>query len=165
MRPSPGYGTLEIRVCDGPATLYETLAITAFIHTLAHWFTENGSWLESVTYPPRWLSRENKWRVIRYGMDAELVMNTDGRTKLIKEDIRKWVGKLLPYAEQLGYQTYMAHLLNIVEYGTSSERQRQIFQHSGSLEEVVRFNVAEYTRQEPLWDISAQRDKTIDKKL
>ena len=34
VRPSPGFGTLEIRVCDSPATLAETVAIVAFIHAL-----------------------------------------------------------------------------------------------------------------------------------
>ena len=87
------------------AWLQETLAITAFIHTLAHWFADHGSWLESVNYPPRWLSRENKWRVIRYGLDADLVMNTDGKTKLLRDDIKEWVEKLQPYAQKLGIRT------------------------------------------------------------
>ncbi len=152
MRPSPGYGTLEIRVCDGPATLYEALAITAFIHTLAHWFIENGSWMESVTYPSHWLSRENKWRVIRYGMGAELVVNADGKTRLLCDDIRDWVEKLTPYAKRLGYETYLGHILDIVTRGTSSERQRKIYQKTGSLEEVVRHNVAEFIAQKPLWE-------------
>lgn len=149
MRPSPGFGTLEIRVCDGCATLQETLAITAFIHTLAHWFADHGSWLESVNYPPQWLSRENKWRVIRYGLDADLVMNTDGKTKLLRDDIKEWVEKLQPYAQKLGYTHYLVHLLTILETGTSSQRQRERFQQHGSLEEVVKFNIAEYSSQRP----------------
>lgn len=152
MRPSPNYGTLEIRVCDGCATLYETLAIVAFIHSLAHWFSENGSWMSSVNYPQRWVSRENKWRAMRYGLDAELVMDTEGKTKLMRTDIDEWMAKLLPYAEKLGYQTYISHLLNISLNGTSSQRQRNIYQKTGSLEEVVKFNVEEFIRQEPLWN-------------
>ncbi len=152
MRPSPAYGTLEIRVCDGCATLYETLAITAFIHTLAHWFSEHGSWLEFVNYPSRWISRENKWRAIRYGLDAELVMNVDGKTKLLRDDVREWVENLKPYAERLGYGQYLANLLTLVERGTSSERQRAVFQKTGSLEEVVRFNMEEFSTQEPRWE-------------
>jgi carboxylate-amine ligase len=153
LRPSPCFGTLEIRVCDGPATLYETLAIVAFIHLLGHWFSDNGNWLESVTYPTHWLSRENKWRVIRYGLDAELVMNTGGKTRLLRDDISEWVERLIPYAEKLGYQSYMNALLTMVEHGNSSTRQRRVFEQTGSLEEVVRFNSEEYRRQAPLWHI------------
>lgn len=155
IRPSPVYGTLEIRVCDGCATLYETLAITAFVHLLAHWFADHGSWLESVNYPPRWLSRENKWRAIRHGLDADVVMNTEGKTKLLREDIQEWAEKLKPYAKKLGYQTYLSNLLTLLEHGTSSERQRIIFQKTGSLEEVVRFNNAEFLSQKPLWDYNS----------
>lgn len=35
LRPSPGYGTLEIRICDGPATMAELGAITAYIQANA----------------------------------------------------------------------------------------------------------------------------------
>lgn len=152
MRPSPGFGTLEIRVCDGCATLCETLAITAFIHLLACWFADHGSWLESVTYPPRWLSRENKWRAMRYGLNAELVSNIEGKTKLMYEDLLEWLDKLKPYTEKLGYQDYCANLIKIMELGTSSQRQRKIFQQTESLEEVVRFNIHEFLQQQPQWD-------------
>jgi carboxylate-amine ligase len=151
LRPSPGFGTLEIRVCDGCATLYETLAITAFIHLLAHWFADHGSWMESVNYPPRWLSRENKWRVMRYGLDAELVMNTDGKTKFLREDMAEWIEKLQPYAKKLGYKTYLAHLNTLLEKGTSSERQRRVFQQTQSLEEVVKLTIREFFSQKPEW--------------
>lgn len=155
LRPSPGYGTLEIRVCDGCATMTETLAITAYIHLLAHWFADHGTWMETVVSPPRWLSRENKWRVIRYGLDAELVMNTDGKTKLLRDDIREWVEKLLPYAEKLEYQSYIDQLLTILENGTSSQRQRAVFQKTGSLQELVKFNIDEFSQGTPQWMVTS----------
>ena len=151
LRPSPNYGTLEIRVCDGCATLYEILAITAFIHALAHWFADHGSWLESVTYPMHWMSRENKWRAMRFGLDAELVTNIQGKTKTLRNDISEWVEKLQPYMEKLGYQEYFAHLLNLLECGSSSERQKNIYQNTESLEEVVKHNIKEFDNQIPNW--------------
>ncbi|WP_058534657.1 carboxylate-amine ligase [Legionella saoudiensis] len=151
LRPSPGFGTLEIRVCDGAATLAETLALVALIHTLAHWFADNGSWLESVAYPPYWLSRENKWRAIRYGLDAELLMNTEGKTKLMREDIHEWIDKLAPYIKRFNYQTYFSTLKMIMEAGTSSERQRRVFAHNGSLKDIVKHNISEFLLQTPLY--------------
>ncbi|STY28101.1 glutamate-cysteine ligase [Legionella wadsworthii] len=151
MRPSPGFGTLEIRVCDGTATLAETVALVALIHTLAHWFADNGSWLESVAYPPYWLSRENKWRAIRHGLDAELVMNTEGKTKLMRDDLKEWFEKLKPYMEQLKYQTYFATLQTIMDSGTSSERQRKVYASNHCFKEVVKHNVSELLLQVPLY--------------
>lgn len=151
LRPSPGFGTLEIRVCDGCATLRETLALVAFIHLLAHWFADNGSWLESVNYPPRWLSRENKWRVMRYGLDAVLVLNTEGKTRTLREDLQDWLQKLQPYARKLGYQQYLLTVEELLKNGCSSQRQRQHYADSASLRSVVNFNIEEFMRGEPLW--------------
>ncbi|HHF7366979.1 TPA: YbdK family carboxylate-amine ligase [Legionella bozemanae] len=151
LRPSPGFGTLELRVCDGAATLAETLALVALIHVLAHWFADNGSWLESVAYPPYWLARENKWRAIRYGLDAELVMNTDGKIKLMRDDLQEWFEKLKPYIEQLDYQTYFTTLQAIMDSGTSSERQRKVFAYNNCFKEVVKHNVSEFLLQVPLY--------------
>ncbi|WP_347252605.1 YbdK family carboxylate-amine ligase [Legionella sp.] len=151
LRPSPSFGTLEIRVCDGTATLAETLALVAFIHTLAYWFADNGGWLESVACPPHWLSRENKWRAIRYGLDSELIMNTEGKIKLMREDIYEWIGKLEPYVDKLNYQHYFSFLRTIMESGTSSERQKKVFSQNASFEDVVKHNVREFLLQRPLY--------------
>nr|HAT8713456.1 YbdK family carboxylate-amine ligase [Legionella jordanis] len=151
LRPSPGFGTLEIRVCDGTATLAETVALVAFIHTLAHWFADNGSWLESVSYPPYWLSRENKWRAIRHGLDAQLVTNTEGKIKAMREDIDEWLEKLKPYVRKLKYESYFDVLRTIMNSGTSSERQRRVFQNRACLKDVVKHNVSEFLLQVPLY--------------
>ncbi|MBA4697116.1 MAG: YbdK family carboxylate-amine ligase [Legionella sp.] len=149
LRPSPGFGTLEIRVCDGAATLKEALAIVAFVHALGHWFKDNGSWLENVAYPPYWLSRENKWRAIRYGLDAELVINTDGKIKTLREDLREWLSKLEPYVAQLNYKPYFEELTSLLQSGTSAERQRAVFHKTQSLQAVVQHNVKEFFSQAP----------------
>lgn len=151
IRPSPIFGTLEIRVCDGIATLDETLAIVAFIHLLANWFHDNGSWLERVPTSPIWFSRENKWRAIRKGLDAELVVNLDGKTKPIIDDILEWLEKLAPYEKKLGYQQYVKTIRDIIEKGNSTSRQRKIFAQTNSLEEVVKFNVKEFLERKPIW--------------
>ncbi|WP_051555087.1 carboxylate-amine ligase [Legionella fairfieldensis] len=161
LRPSPGFGTLEIRVCDGAATLSETLAIVALIHTLAHWFSDNGSWLESVACPPYWLSRENKWRAMRYGLNAELVMNTDGKIKLMREDLQEWFEKLQPYIEKLDYQNYFSILQTMIDRGTSSERQRKVFERTGCFKEVVKHNVNEFLLQVPLYGDESEKELSI----
>lgn len=151
MRPSPGYGTLEIRICDGPATLAEAAAITAYIHLLAHWFADNGSWIDQVPPPSRWLSRENKWRAMRHGLDARLVINPQGETKPIRKDIEDWLNKIAPYRDSLGYGQYVQILRQILTYGNSSQRQRTVFSNAHSLEAVVRHNIQEFEQKMPGW--------------
>lgn len=151
IRPSPVYGTLEIRVCDGLSNLAETVAIVAFIHLLASWFNDNGTWLEQVPTSPFWFSRENKWRAIRHGLNADLVTNIDGATKPIDKDILEWLEKLEPYAEKLRYKKYVKILRDIVAKGNSTTRQRKIFGKNNSLQDVVNFNIKEFLEQKPIW--------------
>ncbi len=151
IRVSPAFGTLEIRICDGLATLSETLAIVAFIHLLAHWFSDNASWLNQVPTSPIWFARENKWRAIRHGLEADLVVNLDGETKPIKLDILQWLEKLMPYQNKLGYKKYVDDLSDIITKGSSTARQRNIYAKTNSLKDVAKFNVEEFLARKPTW--------------
>jgi carboxylate-amine ligase len=152
IRPSPRYGTIEIRVCDGVATLKETLAITAFIHLLAHWFNDHLGWLDQMSRPGQWVTRENKWRAMRYGLEACLITSGEGTCKMLRDDIHDWLKKLEPYAETLGYREHIHTLRQILERGNSATRQRAIYGKTGSLDEVVKFNMREFKAGAPLWD-------------
>jgi len=152
MRPSPGFGTLEIRVCDGPATLAEAVAIVAYIHMLAHWFEDNGDWINQVPPPPRWLARENKWRAMRHGLEADLVVNPQGETKPIRKDIEDWLHKTARYRESLDYGKYVQILRQIIAHGNSSQRQRTVFEETKSLQDVVKHNIREFQRGSPVWN-------------
>lgn len=151
MRPSPNYGTLEIRVCDGLATLEELLAIVAYVHLLAHWFNDNCGWFNQVQPCPRFLLRENKWRVMRYGLDAELVLNVNGKTALLRDEIEMWLDMTKNYAKKFGYEDYIETLRKIMKKGTSSDRQRMVFDKTGSTKEVVNYNIKEFENQTPDW--------------
>jgi carboxylate-amine ligase len=152
IRPSPIYGTLEIRVCDGLATLSETLAITAYIHLLANWFNDNGSWIDKVSTPVNWVARENKWRVIRHGLEADLIMNHEGVTKPVRQDILEWLEKFSGYEKKFGYEKYMNTIRDILKKGNSSTRQMRVYNQTNSIEEVVKFNIAEFNKREPFWN-------------
>lgn len=150
IRPSPRFGTFEIRICDGVATLSETAAIIAFVHLLAHWFSENSDWMTSLSRTDHWILRENKWRAIRHGLEAEIITNPLNPSKYLRNDIIEWTNKLKPYAKKLGYENYLEDILKICRHGNSSDRQRRIFEKTGSLIEVVKYNIAEFNNKAPL---------------
>ncbi|MEO5979490.1 MAG: YbdK family carboxylate-amine ligase [Chryseolinea sp.] len=152
VRPSPGYGTLELRFCDQPATMYETAAIVTFIHLLAHWFREHGAdW--SMSHPPlkQWIFRENKWRTMRDGLDAEVIVTRTGTTKSLRKDTLDWIKKLEPFASALGYQSYLSTTKELAMRGNSSQRQHKIFQKTNDLQAVVEHNVREFQNGHPDW--------------
>ncbi len=152
IRPSPKYGTMELRFCDEPATLYEVKAIASFIHLLAHWFHEHGDeWSSSHAPLKQWIFRENKWRTLRFGLDADIVITRTGKTKSLRNDIFDWLKKLEPYAKELHYGDQLAVVREIAQRGNSAQRQYQVFTETNDLEAVVKHCVAEFESGRPHW--------------
>lgn len=152
LRPSPEFGTLELRMCDEPATLAEAMAITGFVHMLAHWYEDHReAWEEKHKTLKLWLFRENKWRAIRYGLKGEMIIASNKKTITVEDDIRFWLDRLAPYVKALGYEAHVATLNNILQKGNSSERQLAIFNQTNDLHEVIKHNVAEFEKGEPIW--------------
>lgn len=152
LRPSPELGTLELRMCDEPATLSEAMAIAAYAHMLALWYEDHQEeWEEKHKTLKRWLFRENKWRAIRYGLKGEMILATNKKTIPIHQDISYWLDKLKPYAIKLGYQEYLKTLNAILVKGNSSERQIKVFEQTQNLRAVTRHNVSEFEKGEPIW--------------
>ncbi|MEO7989683.1 MAG: YbdK family carboxylate-amine ligase [Chryseolinea sp.] len=149
IRPSPLLGTIEIRVCDGPPSLSEMLTITSFLHAAAHWFEENKNEWSLVESLDQWVIRENKWRAIRNGLDAEIIISNTGETRSIRDDLERWVNKIGFYYTLLNYQGYYNDLGSILALGNSSQRQNKIFQTTNSLKEVAKLNNEEFISGRP----------------
>ncbi|MEO8591079.1 MAG: YbdK family carboxylate-amine ligase [Flavobacteriales bacterium] len=153
IRPSPGFGTLELRMCDGPASLAEVGAIVAFAHAQAHLFQEeqdrfNGT---SARPPKRWIARENKWRALRYGLDAQLIDHRTLEQRSLRADILERLEHMAPFFKAHGYDEQMACLRTICARGNSSQRQRKAHEQRGSLDDVLAHNARECEAREPIW--------------
>ena len=154
LRPSPEYGTLELRFCDEPATLYEAVGIISFVHLLAHWFSEHEEeWTTSHAQLKQWIFRENKWRAIRYGLDADIIVSSHGKTKSLRKDILRWVDILAPYAQRLNNVAFLSRINEIVAKGNSACRQHRVFQNTNDVAAVVKHNVKEFEEGIPDWNL------------
>ncbi len=153
LRPSPSYGTLEIRICDGPATLIELESLVAWIHMLAHWYEDHHEefQLNNNLKPLSWVLRENKWRALRFGTKAKIVSHETLKEIKLSEHILHWLNKLSPYAQKLGYEKYSVVLKKIVQKGNSASRQRAIMASTNDFFEVIKHNIAEFEKGEPIW--------------
>ena len=150
MRPSPGYGTLEIRICDAPATLSEVSAIVALLFCLATELDADHRDGRRFAPVPSWLLRENKWRAARHGVDADLVVDTTGDTALARDDLARMVDRLLPTARRLGCEGELRRVDGMLAGGCSYERQRRLFAETLSLPSVAQALVDELRRDEAL---------------
>jgi carboxylate-amine ligase len=138
IRPSPRWGTIEIRVCDGVSTTVELGAIAAFIQCLVEWMSTRLDAGEDVPRMQPWFVRENKWRAARYGLDAEIILDAVGTECLVTDDVRRLIETLSPVAERLGCLPELLGLHRIIDEGGSYQRQLAVAAaHDGSLPAVV----------------------------
>jgi len=138
IRPSPRFGTLEIRVCDGLPTIRETCAVVALSQVLARRAGARIAAGDGRSFPPAWRIRENKWRASRHGMEADLVIGDDGTTMAC----RAWLSTTLDELDAGGYFTgntsYLPDLRRLADGApTCAARQLEVFERTQDLDAVT----------------------------
>ncbi|AGW41137.1 hypothetical protein O159_10260 [Leifsonia xyli subsp. cynodontis DSM 46306] len=138
IRPSPKWGTVEMRACDGLSTADEVGAVAALIHCLADRMSgELDDGVKPVALQP-WFVRENKWRAARYGLDAEVIVAPDGAERLVRDELAELTETLAPIAERLGCTEELAQVHTILRSGASYQRQLAVARaNGGSLQAVM----------------------------
>ncbi|MEN0128626.1 MAG: glutamate--cysteine ligase [Brevundimonas sp.] len=151
IRPSPRFGTLEMRIADGAANLLEVTAISALTHCFVEHFSSLLDAGQSLPTLPPWFLQENKWRSARYGMDAILITNAAGDEELVTDSVGHWLSVLAPVAERLGCVAELEQVRVILRRGASYQRQRAVARrNAGELDAVVASLVAEFKAGRPL---------------
>lgn len=151
VRPSPRFGTIEVRICDGVTNLTELLAVAALTHCLVeHLSTLLDEGRPVPTLPP-WFAQENKWRSARYGMDAILILDEDGTEELVTDALGRLLVELAPVADRLGCRAELEGVRQVVRRGASYQRQRAVARRNGGeLDAVVASMVREMRAGRPL---------------
>ncbi|WP_240645759.1 glutamate--cysteine ligase [Georgenia sp. SYP-B2076] len=149
IRPSPGLGTIEVRVCDAATNLEEVLAVSALTHCLVEHYSSMLDAGETLPSVPRWFVMENKWRSARYGMDAILIVDDAGEEELVSDTVARMLVELAPVAERLGCAAELADVGRILDGGASYQRQLAVAA-TGNLDDVVSSMVAEMRAGHPL---------------
>lgn len=137
IRPHPGFGTIELRVCDGLPSLDETIALTALIQALIVWLSDQ---YDEGMYLPvhrHWIVRENKWRASRWSVDAEIITDDDGDLKPLAEDVYELLETLTPVAKRLGSHDELMGVKDIIKVGPSFKRQRKIYSETDDYKQVM----------------------------
>jgi carboxylate-amine ligase len=149
IRPHPGFGTLELRICDGIPTMDELCAVVALSQSLVVWLADRYNAGLELPIHQAWTIRENKWRAGRWGLDAEIIRDEEGNLVSLRRSISDLVSQLAPVAERLGCIDDLYVVNNILERGTSSTRQREVFSATHDLSKVVDSLVAEMNSGSP----------------
>lgn len=151
IRPHPGFGTVELRICDGVPTLQEVGAVAALAQCLVDQLNTQVDRGYHLPEPKSWVVRENKWRAARYGLAAELIIDEYGATRPLRAAIAELVDDLAPIAQRLGCAAELRDVLAILEGGASYERQRRATEaRAGDVRAAVDILLAEMQAGRPL---------------
>ena len=151
VRPSPRFGTLEMRICDGASNLTEVTALAALSHCLVEHFSTMLDEGRALPTMPPWFVQENKWRSARYGMDAIIILDAAGNEELVTDAVARLLVEMRPIAERLGCVAELDAVKVILRRGASYQRQRAVARHhAGELDAVVASLVAEMRAGRPL---------------
>ncbi len=132
VRPHPNFPTLEVRICDLPMTLKETVAIAALIQAVAaKLFALYRKNLSFRVYS-RALIMENKWRAVRYGLDGKLIDFGKQKEKGTRELIRELLIFVDDVVDDLGSRDHINYINDILENGTGAVRQLRVYAENGN---------------------------------
>lgn len=131
IRPAPRWGTLEIRACDGASTLAEIGTLAALAQCLTEYFQTRLDAGQDLPRLQPWFVRENKWRAARYGLDARVIVDSDGREAPLRDHLEELMPKLSPIAVRLGCAEELGGISRVLRTGTSAERQLAVFTAHG----------------------------------
>ncbi len=137
VRPHPIYPTIEIRICDMPTRLEETLALAALIQAvvvkLYKLKQQNIGWRKY----SRSLIMENKWRAIRYGLNGKML----DLGKEEEVEARDLMMELLNFVDDvvddLGSRREIEYIQTIMNKGNSAQRQIAVYEKTNDLNQVV----------------------------
>ncbi|WP_420753342.1 glutamate--cysteine ligase [Rhodococcus sp. O3] len=131
IRPSPKWGTLEVRVFDGITNRAELAALVALVHSLVVYFDECLERGEELPTLQPWHVKENKWRAARYGLEAEVILDPVCHERLVTDDLHDLLEQLTPTAVRLGCADELARVADIPVKGASYQRQRRVAEATG----------------------------------
>jgi carboxylate-amine ligase len=141
IRPHAFFPTVEFRMFDMPATFEDTMAIAALCQALVAkltWLYKRGM---STMILPRYHIDENKWRAMRFGLDAEIIDFVQNRRLSMRAAIEELLDFVADVLDDLGSHTEMQYLRALLEdpAGTGADRQIAIYEQTGSIDAVTHY--------------------------
>lgn len=151
VRPHPGFGTVELRMCDAMPTVAETVAVAGLAQTLVTWCLDRIADGDLPDPPTQWSVKQNRWLAARHGLDAELIVEheADADRRPARAVLDNLVSSLRSTAERLGTQQCLVDVLAMAEAGSGTDRQRAVIESGGTLLDVVHHLVDEFTTDRP----------------
>ena len=138
VRPHHNFGTVEVRVCDMPGSLADSLGIAALVQCLVKALSDE---IDEGTYQHDchpMMVRQNKWRATRFGNQAELVDEYTHEALPVSKVVENLIYVLRPIARQLKCEPYLEHCQKMADGPSWAARQLSILEETADAREMVR---------------------------
>ena len=138
VRPHHKFGTVELRVCDIPGRLRETLALAALIQCLVQTLSDEideGAYQHDC-HPM--MVRQNKWRACRFGTNAQLVNSFTYEVEPVPKVTEALIRRMAPQASELGCAEHLEYIQEMAEASDNASRQKALLAETGDVREMVR---------------------------
>jgi carboxylate-amine ligase len=149
LRPSPGFGTLEVRAMDALPTVRENVLMAALTYTLIVYLLRCREQGKCGHLPLHrwWMVKMNHFNASCHGLEADYVFDERGHNRPIKAVIEEVFEALAPIALGLGTAGHLQCLQRTLFNSPSYVRQRQVFQETGSVKAVAADLVAQLEQE------------------
>ena len=141
VRPHAFFDTIEFRICDMPSSMEDTLAIAALCQAMVAKLARMHAHGKSIPIVKSRYIEENKWRAMRYGLDAEYVDFALRRRQPMRDSIRELLAFVDEVVDDLGSRHEITYLHNLLDdrQGTGADRQIAIYQETQDTQKVIAF--------------------------
>jgi carboxylate-amine ligase len=130
LRLHPGYGTLELRVCDTQTEIGDTVALVALAQTLVAWLAQRYDAGEPLPVHDGHRITESVWLGMRAGAPAELLDLDTGERQPTVDRITALLEALAPTAGELGTWWELTRLLTLA-VARGADRQEKAVREQG----------------------------------
>jgi len=134
VRPHPGFGTVEIRVCDIPINFKEIISLVALIQALVVTLIKLDPYQDTHIQ----ILQSNKWQAARYGLEGVFVDPKTFKKLSMRKAIENLYMLVEPEIISLGAKKYFYTLEKILNTGTGSNKQRELYTSSKNFKKMLK---------------------------
>lgn len=139
IRPHPDFGTLEIRIMDSASDLTVVHGLAAFVRCLTAALADASD--SDVSFLPgglpHWVQKQNRFSAAHLGLDADFIVDGDGRHRPIRELISDLLAFSGTVASELDESAGLRIAGTLLEGPTAYEQQVEAYTAADSTRGVV----------------------------
>jgi len=134
VRPHPGFGTVEIRVCDIPTNFKEIISLVALMQALVVTLIKSDPYKDTHIQ----ILQSNKWQAARYGLNGIFVEPKTFKKLSMRKAIENFFILVEPAIVSLGLKKHFNILEEILNKGPGSNKQKKLYASSKSFEHMLK---------------------------